>query len=75
MIALAEVSCQTCAVPRGGKLARLTVAGVLPDRSLLITITVSAPSAVRCAAKAETASGFGAVAATLVSPNVDLLPS
>ena len=51
------------------------VAGVLPDNCLLITITVTAWSAVLCAANAETASGFGPVAATLVSPNVDLLPS
>ncbi len=40
-----------------------------------MTMTVSAPSAERWAANAETLSGLGAVAATLVSPNVDLLPS
>ena len=53
------------------KLARLTVTGVLADRYLLTTMTVSAPSAERTAAKAETVSGFGDVAATLVSPKVD----
>ena len=40
-----------------------------------MTITVSAPSVERWAAKAATVSGFGAVADTLVSPNVDRLPS
>ena len=38
-----------------------------------MTMTVSAPSVVRCAAKAERLSGLGAVAETLVSPKVGLV--
>jgi hypothetical protein len=75
-MALADVSCQALAVSRFGKLARAMVAGVVPFSCLLITITVTAPSEVRCAANTDTASGFGAAAAaTLVSPNDDLPPS
>src|ERR1700741_3047901 len=68
-------SCHTCALPLCGKFAILKLAGVLPERYLLMTMMVSAPSADRSAAKTETLSGFGPVAATLLSPNVDLLPS
>src|SRR6185369_10169658 len=75
LIVFDEVNCQTCAVPPFAKFATLIVAGVLPLRYLLITITVNAPSAERVAEKAETLSGLGTVVETLVSPNVDLLPS
>src|SRR5215813_2632374 len=68
-------SCQTCAVPAEAKCARLTVMDVWLERNLLTTMTVSAPSEVLCAAKADTLSGFGPPAATLISPKVDLLPS
>jgi hypothetical protein len=74
-IVFAEVNCHTLALEPWAKLARLIVVGVLLVRYLLITITVSAPSDERRAAKAERLSGFGTVACTLVSPNVDLLPS
>jgi hypothetical protein len=53
----------------------LIVAGVVSVSCLLITIIVTAPSEVRCAANTDTASGLGDAAATLVSPNDDLLPS
>ena len=72
---MAAVSCQACAVPPCTKFARVIVVGVLTDKDLAIAITVSALSAERWAAKAATASGFGVVADTLVSPNVDPLPS
>ena len=36
VMVLADVSCQACAVPRCVKFARLIVAGVVPDRCLLI---------------------------------------
>src|SRR5262245_51490227 len=74
VMTLVAVSCHACAAPRGVKLA-MEIAAVVPDDALLIAITVSAPSSVRTAANADTASGFGTTAATLVSPNVDLLPS
>ena len=45
--------------------------GVVPDRYLLMTMIVSAVSDVRCAAKTATLSGFGPLAETLISPNVD----
>ncbi len=70
----AELICQTWAVPDVEKFARLTVTGVLPC-CLLITITVKAPSDVLTEAKAERLSGLVTLAATLVSPKVDLLPS
>ena len=72
---LAAVSCQTWATPACVKLARLIVAGVRADRDLLIDHHRQRAVAERCAAKAETVSGLGTVAETLVSPNVDLLPS
>ena len=75
VMAFDEVSCQRSAVPEGTKFASVIVAGVEPESALLITITVSAPSAVRSAAKAETVSGVGAVARTLTSPKVDRAPS
>ena len=74
-MALEEESCQTCALPAAWKFETLTVIGVVPVRYLLTTITVKAPSEERTAAKLETLSGFGPPAETLVSPNVDLLPS
>src|SRR5581483_750046 len=75
VMAFAAVRRQTWALPLCGKLAMLSVAGVLPERYLLITMIVSAPSLERSAANTETLSGFGPEAATLVSPKVDLLPS
>src|SRR5207248_5251520 len=74
-IVLAAVSCQARAAPPETKLAMLITAGVLPDDDLLTTMTVSAPSDDRNAANAATASGLGAVAATLVSPKAERLPS
>ena len=53
----------------------LTVVVVAVDNCLLITMTVKAPSDDRTLANADTVSGFGTDADTLVSPNVDLLPS
>src|SRR4051812_18767447 len=70
-IAFADVNCHAWAMPRCATPERLIVTGVEPLSALLMTITVSAPSAVRTAAKAESVSGFGTVAATLVSPKVD----
>src|SRR6202008_468114 len=67
VMALALVSCQACAGARGVKFAMLTVAVVVVE-DLLMAISVSAPSAVRTAANAETVSGFGTAAATLTSP-------
>src|SRR6476620_10007845 len=75
LIVFAEVNCQTCAVPILVKFAKLIVAGVLPLRYLLISITVSAPSDERFDEMAETFSGLCTVVDTLVSPQVDLLPS
>ena len=75
LMVFADVSCQSCAVPLWGKLARLMVAGAVPDRYLLITMIVRAPSAERCAAKAAKVSGLDIAAAILVSPKADLLPS
>src|ERR1035438_9788647 len=72
---LADVSCQRCAEPVALKLARLALTGVALLRSLLMTMSVSAPSDVRTALNAERLSGFGTDVRTLVSPNVDLLPS
>jgi len=51
------------------------VNGVAPASSLLITITVIAPSFPRKAAKTESSSGFGATASIDVSPKVLLWPS
>src|SRR5437773_4518738 len=70
-----DVSCHACAAPLAAKLAKFSVIGVAPERTLLTTITVSAPSLERCAANTESASGSGALAATLVSPKPDRLPS
>jgi len=70
-----EVSCHTWAAAPGAKPEILTVTGVLPESTLLTTITVSAPSDDRSAAKADRLSGFGTVAETLGSPNEDLFPS
>src|SRR5436309_2137879 len=75
VIAFAELSCHTCAPEPAGKFARFTVTGVLPERTLLTTMTVRALSLERTAAKLERLSGFGTLAATLVSPKADLLPS
>jgi hypothetical protein len=75
VIAFADVSCHACALPAAAKLARFTVTGVEPVSTLLMTITVIAPSDARVAANAERLSGFGALAETLVSPKADLLPS
>src|SRR5262245_33641122 len=52
-IMLVEVSCQTCAKPLPEKLEIDRFIGVLPLRTLLITITVNAPSDVRTAANDE----------------------
>ena len=49
--------------------------GVVPDKYLLMTMTVNAPSEVRWAANAATLSGFSTAAETLTSPNVDRFPS
>ena len=70
----------------GGELPRLrgTAVGEIGDgrlkgvallRSLLMTMSVIAPSLVRTAPKAERLSGLGTVVRMLVSPKVDLLPS
>src|SRR6266571_4456753 len=75
VIAFAEVSCQACALAPAEKFERFTVTGVLPESTLLITITVRAPSLERTAAKLERLSGFGTLATALVSPKADLLPS
>src|SRR5688572_15247710 len=74
LIAFADVSCQGSARPALVKPARLTVTGVVPDRYFERTMMVRALSDDRWAAKAATVSGFGPVAETLVSPNVDLFP-
>src|SRR6185295_7920080 len=74
VIAFAEVSCHACALPAAAKFARFTVTGVEPVSTLLMTITVIAPSDARVAANADRLSGFGTLAETLVSPNADLLP-
>src|SRR5262245_28843384 len=73
----APVSCHTCALGPGVNPAMptSTEAAGLPASCLLITMTVSAPSEARRAAKAATVSGSGATAETLVSPNVDFAPS
>ena len=68
-------SWRTSTVPVGVKFARLTVVGVA-FVSLLTTMTVSEPSAVRCAAKADSRSALVSVTVeTLVSPKVDFAPS
>ena len=76
-MAFEEVSWITCAVVPATKFAKFKfkVSSVLPERTLLITMTVSAPSDARNAANAERLSGAGAIAETLVSPNADPLPS
>ena len=68
-------NCHTCAVPMFGKFVTLIVTAAFVVACLLITITVKAPSLDRVAAKVETLSGFGPIAATLVSPKPDLFPS
>ncbi len=73
-IALDEESRHTWAVALELKLARLTFTSAL-EATLLIAITVSAPSDVRSAANTDRLSGFGPLALTLTSPNVDLAPS
>src|SRR5688572_19763884 len=75
LMELAAVNCHGSARPALEKLARFTVTGVLPERYFERTMMVSAPSEERWAPKAATLSGLGPVAETLVSPNVDLLPS
>src|ERR1039458_4547165 len=75
LMALADVNCQTWAVPFARKLLSVTDAVALDVSCLLMTISVSAPSEERTAANVATLSGFGPVAETLVSPKVDLLPS
>ncbi len=74
-MALAEVRRQTLAVPDLVKWPRLSVTGVVPLKSLLITITVIAPSLLRSAAKAERSSGAGTLADTETSPKVEPAPS
>src|ERR1700730_10614200 len=54
-----EVRRKACATPLEAKLDTLKLAGVVPDRTLLTTIRVSAPSAVRWAAKTAVWSGSG----------------
>ena len=71
---VAELICQTCAVPGFVKFARLTVTDAALVY-LLMTITVSALSEVRWAANAERLSGLATVVDTLVSPKVERLPS
>src|ERR1017187_7610860 len=75
LMELAEVSCHTWAVPAPKKLVRLRATIAVALNCLLMTITVSAPSEDRSAAKAETMSGFGSEVLTLLSPKADLLPS
>ena len=57
------------------KFVKLIVTVALALSCLLITIAVNAPSDERTAANAETLSGLGAVADTLVSPKLDSFPS
>src|SRR5262245_31616368 len=64
VIVLAAVSCHTRAGPDAVTWLRLRVTGVLPERTLLITITVSALSVERSAAKAARVSGLGTPART-----------
>src|SRR5262249_47061913 len=71
---LAEVNWYTSAVPLVAKLLTAMATGVVPDRYLLITMMVNAPSDVRCAANTATLSGLGPPAETLVSPNMDWFP-
>jgi len=71
----AEVNCQTLATPEFVKLARFAVVVALAPNCLLITRIVSAPSDERRAAYADTLSGLGTMAVTLVSPKPDLAPS
>src|SRR5258705_6541183 len=68
VMALAEVSCHTWAVPLERKFERFIVTVAVAVGCLLISIAVSAPSDDRKAAKVETLSGLGPVADTLVSP-------
>jgi hypothetical protein len=69
------LSCHRCAGPLAAKFARLTVT-VRPGASLLMTMTVRAPSVVRRAAKTDSVSSLVLlVADTLTSPNVDFAPS
>ena len=74
VMTLAAVSCQTWAVGPAANPARSTVVGVLPASTLLMTMTVRAPSPARRAAKAATSSGSGTVAETLVSPKAAPAP-
>jgi hypothetical protein len=76
VIAFDAVSCHACAGDPAEKFARFTVTGVEPESTFEITITVSAPSVDRSAAKTDTLSGFAVeIARTLVSPNPERLPS
>jgi hypothetical protein len=75
LIVLAEVTCHASAAANGEKFVIARVMGVLPLSALLMTITVSAASVDRMAAKVERLSGLGAIAETLVSPKVILFPS
>jgi hypothetical protein len=72
---LPAFSCQTWAIVPAAKFARLTVVDVVPLSAFETTMTVSAPSLARSAAKAAITSGFGPEAATDVSPNAERLPS
>ena len=75
VMVFAAVSCQTCAVPPCWKLARLIVAGVLRRQVLVDDHHRQRAVRRRCGRERGHVSGLGVVAATLVSPNVDLLPS
>ena len=75
VIAFDASSCQAWAADPAAKLERFSTRAALPVRRLCTTMTVSAPSSERNAAKAESVSGSGAVARTLTSPKADLAPS
>ena len=74
VIVFAAVSCHAWAEAPGVKFARLRFTSAALA-TLLIAITVRAPSALRWAAKTARLSGFGPVARTLTSPKADLRPS
>jgi hypothetical protein len=74
VIALLDDSRHTWIAPDGVKFESRKFTEGATDRSLLIAMMVSAPVP-RCAAKTDSESGLGAVAATLVSPNPDPCPS
>ena len=76
MPAEAEDSLQTCTAEAAVKLPSCTAIGAsAPDSSLLMTTRVSAESAERVAAKADSVSGSGTLVETLTSPKVDFAPS